>query len=103
MELPEGMTCGHCIHIRRCMLIFGHKPEDTACDWFPRKFVLDDKPKLICAACGNPAEGKSSIHRDGFGIGPEVDLCNACGLGPYPTCQELWNMIAERRGQQGEG
>lgn len=38
MELPQGMTCGHCVHERRCCLIFGHKPSDTYCDWFPRLF-----------------------------------------------------------------
>lgn len=38
MALPEGKTCGDCIHCRRCCLIFGHVPEDTRCDWAPSRF-----------------------------------------------------------------
>lgn len=38
MALPKGLTCGDCVHIARCQSIFGHVPEDTYCDWFPRKF-----------------------------------------------------------------
>lgn len=38
MELPEGKTCGHCVHEYRCCLMFGHTPTDTYCDWFPRRF-----------------------------------------------------------------
>lgn len=48
----------------------------------------------LCANCGNPAEGNYSIHRDGFGEGPEVDLCDACGSKPEPTCAEIWENIA---------
>ena len=43
MDLPTGTTCGDCVHERRCCSIFGHKPSDTYCDWFPRKFV----PKAV--------------------------------------------------------
>lgn len=50
-----------------------------------------------CAACGKPAEGNRSIHRDGFGIGPEVPLCDACGMHPTPTCPEIWAAIKARR------
>jgi hypothetical protein len=39
MELPAGLTCGHCVHVRRCCTMFGHTPTDTYCDWFPRRFV----------------------------------------------------------------
>lgn len=39
MELPTGKTCGDCVHTRRCVLMFGHTPSDTYCDWFPRRFV----------------------------------------------------------------
>jgi len=38
MALPVGKTCGHCVHKRRCCMIFGHTPTDTYCDWFPRRF-----------------------------------------------------------------
>jgi hypothetical protein len=40
MNLPDGKTCGDCVHLRRCVAIFGHKPEDTYCDFFPRRFQL---------------------------------------------------------------
>lgn len=50
-----------------------------------------------CAACGAAAEGNCSIHRDGFSDGPEVDLCDDCGLHEQPTCETLWAMIRERR------
>lgn len=54
-------------------------------------------PIRTCAACGKLAEGHYSIHRDGFGIGPEVDLCNACGSEAEPSCEFIWAEIAERR------
>lgn len=47
-----------------------------------------------CAYCGEKAEGHYSIHRDGFGVGPEVPLCDWCGSKPEPTCDEIWDRIA---------
>jgi hypothetical protein len=47
-----------------------------------------------CAYCGQPAEGKYAIHRDGFGLGPEVLLCDACGAHPTPTCEDIWARIS---------
>lgn len=38
MRLPVGTTCGNCIHIRRCTLMFGHTDADTYCDWSPSRF-----------------------------------------------------------------
>lgn len=38
MNLPEGKTCGDCVHARRCTIMFGHIPEDEACDWAPSRF-----------------------------------------------------------------
>lgn len=49
-----------------------------------------------CAACGEPTTGEYSIHRDGYGLGPEVELCDACGAHDGPTCEELFRMIARR-------
>lgn len=40
MRLPKGKTCGDCVHIRRCSLIFGHTTTDTYCDWSPSRFRL---------------------------------------------------------------
>jgi len=50
---------------------------------------------LTCAYCGKPAEGGFAIHRGGFGVGPEVDLCNACGSQETPTSWEIWEQIAQ--------
>ena len=47
-----------------------------------------------CAFCGELAEGNFAIHRDGFGVGPEVDLCNDCGGSDSPSLTEIWNAIA---------
>jgi len=38
MELPEGKTCGDCVHCRPCTLMFGHIPEDEVCYWYPSRF-----------------------------------------------------------------
>ena len=51
-------------------------------------------PHEQCANCGSPAEGNHSIHRDGFDCGPEVPLCDACGAGENPTCEEIWDRIS---------
>lgn len=38
MNLPEGKTCGDCVHARRCTMMFGHIPADESCDWSPSRF-----------------------------------------------------------------
>ncbi len=38
MNLPEGMTCGDCVHCNRCTMMFGHIPADEVCDWSPSRF-----------------------------------------------------------------
>ncbi|OBY90727.1 hypothetical protein A6723_021105 [Pseudomonas sp. AU11447] len=38
MSLPEGKTCGDCVHCRRCTIMFGHIPADESCDWSPSRF-----------------------------------------------------------------
>ena len=42
MDLPDGKTCGDCIHIRFCTQFLGERclAENTQCDWFPIRFVL---------------------------------------------------------------
>jgi hypothetical protein len=52
-----------------------------------------------CAACGQPP-GRATIHRDGFGEGPEVPLCSDCGDHETPSCEELWRRIADRRSRK---
>ena len=38
MRLPRGVSCGDCVHIRRCKAMFGHVETDTDCDWSPSRF-----------------------------------------------------------------
>lgn len=47
-----------------------------------------------CSYCGKPAEGKYTIHRDGYDNGPEVPLCDACGSSTGPSCETIWARIA---------
>jgi len=54
-----------------------------------------------CAYCGKPSEGNHAIHRDGFGVGPQVDLCDACGGDETPTCEQIWDVIAKASHEPG--
>lgn len=54
-------------------------------------------PLRPCVYCGENWEGFYGIHRDGMDEGPEVELCNRCGGSEFPTCEEIWRRIAERR------
>lgn len=54
-----------------------------------------------CAYCGRAAEGNCSIHRDG--VGPEVDLCDACGQHERPTCKQIWRRIARPQASEPNG
>jgi hypothetical protein len=49
-----------------------------------------------CAYCGKEMYGEpnASIHRDALGVGPEVPLCDGCGLWPLPTCEQIWDRIS---------
>ena len=51
--------------------------------------------RRLCVYCGKAAEGNFSIHRDGFDVGPEVPLCDACGQDETPTLDEIWARISE--------
>ena len=60
--------------------------------------TLDEKKQEeeqeICAYCRKLAQGNFSIHRDDFGVGPEVPLCDECGKDPTPTCEQIWKRIS---------
>jgi hypothetical protein len=45
MRLPPGKTCGDCVHIRRCVGMFGHVPADTSCDFFPSRYREAQRPE----------------------------------------------------------
>ena len=36
-----------------------------------------------------------TIHRDGYGVGPEVPLCDGCGSGQHISCAQIWKAIGE--------
>lgn len=38
MNLPDGKTCGDCVHFRRCNGMYGHIAADETCDWAPSRF-----------------------------------------------------------------
>lgn len=50
MILPKGVTCGDCVHIRRCKGMFGHTETDTYCDWSPSRFRAQLTPQPDAAA-----------------------------------------------------
>lgn len=39
MQLPDGASCADCTHVARCTTIFGQDAADTACQFFPRRFL----------------------------------------------------------------
>jgi len=39
MRLPYGVRCMHCMHFSKCEAMFGVKPMNETCEWFPRKFI----------------------------------------------------------------
>ena len=48
MKLPEGKTCGDCVHMDRCVRVLGcTKPERTSCDFFPNKFKEASNAKAV--------------------------------------------------------
>lgn len=44
MNLPPGMTCGDCVHMRRCAGIYGRIDSDEQCDWSPSNFQRREPP-----------------------------------------------------------
>lgn len=70
----------------------------TTMDKKEERFALAVERRMkgeTCSYCMQPAEGNYSIHRDGFGEGPEVPLCDACGEGAWPTEEEIWSTIGQ--------
>lgn len=57
MQLPEGESCNTCAHTHRCCTVFGAKPNDTSCQFFPRRFV-------------NPAEVRAAMVRTSMAAKP---------------------------------
>ena len=63
-----------------------------------KKEILRISKGVFCSFCGVDIKGEVefSIHRDGFGEGPEVPLCVECGSHPTPTCEEIWSKISQQ-------
>lgn len=38
LDLPEGKTCGDCVHLTICKGIFGRIAADESCDFYPIRF-----------------------------------------------------------------
>lgn len=38
MKLPAGKTCGDCANCRHCTGMYGIKPTDTSCDFWPGRY-----------------------------------------------------------------
>lgn len=59
---------------------------------------MDNHDLTQCAYCDARIAADApvySIHRDDFGEGPEVPLCEACGSGQTPTCEQIWAKIGQ--------
>ena len=41
MELPDGKTCNDCIHVERCVTMFGAKRDNTSCGFEPIRIKLN--------------------------------------------------------------
>jgi hypothetical protein len=39
MTIPDGKTCADCRHCIRCCGMFGAKPDNTECDFYPVRFA----------------------------------------------------------------
>lgn len=39
MDLPAGKTCHNCHYVDHCVKLYGVKPENTTCDFFPVRFM----------------------------------------------------------------
>jgi hypothetical protein len=66
MDLPEGKTCGDCVHGRRCTAMFGHIPADESCDWSPSRFrpTATDAALIILATVKPPRDRRTRLRPD---------------------------------------
>ena len=39
MSLPQGKTCGDCVHFERCKWLISAEKTWTNCDFYPNKFI----------------------------------------------------------------
>lgn len=78
--------------------------DEHFCEQMPdffSQYEEDPDPEIQgkpCTYCGKECEGHFSVHRDGFGMGPEIPLCDACGGSPSSvlSLETIWDKIAQR-------
>ncbi len=39
MLLMDGKTCSDCIRCEKCCTLFGSKPTNTSCEWYPSRVI----------------------------------------------------------------
>lgn len=52
MKLPDGRTCGDCIHVRRCVLFGFTKSENTNCDFSPSRYQQAEERVVLLTVKG---------------------------------------------------
>jgi hypothetical protein len=73
MELPAGATCAVCSRFERCKRFLRLTGKETACNWFPRRFVMGPLP--------TPRELDESIDASDccLEVSAFVDACRKAG------------------------
>jgi hypothetical protein len=61
MLLDDGVTCGECVHLERCSLLFGGNASNTRCDFHPNRFYPRGGD---CNRCG----AHRSMHAKAKGV-----------------------------------
>jgi hypothetical protein len=64
MDLPEGKTCGDCVHCHRCTAMFGHIPADESCDWSPSRYrpAVADAAPITLATVKPPRDRRTRLR-----------------------------------------
>jgi hypothetical protein len=76
--LPQGKTCAQCVHVVRCVVLFGAKHTNTTCDFAPSRFQergSTDAPGAVVEAPGGAAKRpyeKPEIRDLASGAGVEL-------------------------------
>jgi len=109
MHLPEGKTCGDCVHLSRCLAFgFTRSPERTSCDFYPRRFVVRETSnaytsivdelarRILRIAHERPEILQSSVAFDMFKFGLECS-----DLGPNLLQANAALEVARRRQREG--
>lgn len=105
-KLPDGKTCGDCVHLRRCRAFgFTSSPENAQCDFSPSRFVptnesvardrgsavkrheLTDRPRVWCSKCGS-----ALVTNPG-------EICSTCGPKALRERREWLSELADARGE----